>query len=74
MRMNGHDEYMLTSPLDPSERFNIHCAIEVLNHIAQVSLHFFDRPLVRQPADGSRYDRLVFGQLRKMIGYLYVRV
>ena len=65
---------MLTSLLGASERFNIHCTIKVLNHLVQVSLHFLTRPPVRQPAERSRYDRLVFGQVRKTIAYLYVRV
>ena len=74
MRMNGHEEYILTSLLDFSERLNIHCTIEVLNRLGQVPLHFLNRPLVRQTADRSRYDPLVLGQLRKTIAYLYVRV
>ena len=72
--MNGHEEYMLTSLLDSSERLNIHCTIEVLNHLGQVPLHFFGHLLVRRPADRSSYNPLVFGQLSKTIAYLYVRV
>ena len=61
---------MLTSLLDSSERLNIHCTIKVLNHLGQVPLHFFGRPLVRRPADRSRYNPLVFGQLSKTTAYL----
>ena len=56
---------VLTSLLDSSERLNIHCTIEVLNHLGQVSLHCFGRPLVGRSADRSRYNPLVFGLLRK---------
>ena len=45
---------MLTSLLDSSERLNIHCTIEVLNHLGQVPLDFFGLLLVRRTADGSR--------------------
>ena len=48
---------MLTSLLDSSEGFNINCTIEVFDHLGQVSLHAFDRPLVGQPTDRSRWGR-----------------
>ena len=53
--MNSREEEVLTSLLDPSESLNVHCTIEVFDHLGQFPLHFFDRARVDQSVDRSRW-------------------
>ena len=45
---------MLTSLPDSSKGLNIHCTVEVFDHLGQVPLHFFNRAWVDQRTNSSR--------------------
>ena len=47
---------MLTILFGQAERLNVHCTIEVLNDLGQLSIHFFDLLWVGRPTNRPRCD------------------